>query len=55
MLSNKQIFASDINALTTMTDTMQTGHTVDGSTFYTIDYAYPMLMIGMVSLILIFI
>ena len=55
MLSNKQIFASDINALTTMTDTMQTGHTVDGSTFYTIDYAYPMLMIGLVSLILIFI
>ena len=53
MLSNKQIFASDINALTTMTDTMQTGHIVDGSTFYTIDYAYPMLMIGMVSLILI--
>ena len=55
MLSNRQIFASDINALTTMTETMLTGHTVGSFTFYSIDYAYPMLMLGVVSLILIFI
>ena len=51
MLSNKQIFESELNSITEITSDMLTGHTL--RTIFVLDYAFPMVVIALVSLILI--
>lgn len=51
MLSNKQIFASELNSIQTVTSDMVTGHTLD--TIFVLDYAFPMVVIALVSFALI--
>ena len=51
MLSNKQIFESELNSIANITDDMLTGHTLD--TILVLDHAFPMMVIALVSLILI--
>ena len=51
MLSNKQIFDSELNSISTITSDMLTGHTL--STILVLDHAFPMVVIALVSLFLI--
>lgn len=52
MLSNKQIFCSELNSLETLNDSMLTGHTLD--TIFKLDYAFPMVGCALTTLILLF-
>lgn len=51
MLSNKQIFNSQLNSMDTLNDNMLTGHTLD--TIFVLDYAFPMVVIALVCIVLI--
>ena len=51
MLSNKQIFESRLGALETVNDDMLTGHTL--GTVMELDHAFPMVVIGLASFILV--
>ena len=51
MLSNKQIFESELNSIDTVTSDMQTGHGLD--TIFVLDQTFPMVVIACVSLVLI--
>ena len=51
MLSNKQIFESELNSIDTVTSDMLTGHTL--KTIFVLDHAFPMVVIAFVSLVLI--
>ena len=52
MLSNKQIFESDLNSIDTVTADMATGHGLD--TIFVLDHAFPMVVIALCSLVLVF-
>ena len=52
MLSNRQIFSGELNPLTNLTDTMETGHTLD--TALVLNYAFPLVVIASVVKLLIF-
>ena len=51
MLSNKQIFDSELNSLSTVTENMLTGHTFD--TLFVLDHAFPLLVLSLSVLFLI--